>query len=172
MIPFIRRKGILGRIVTRYLNYRGCVSQLFLHFLTKRGELFTWEIKRCSGYKEGSQQVARFGIESMHGRWDAKHKPRDYGSARNFGSGLRDWRTFFADPLQGWAAFPGHPYLMAAQPGHISILTGQTEHAWVLLARAKGSPFVSYKRSLKVARLGRWPCFPGQLFFKWTGSYN
>ena len=30
-----------GRRVTRYLNYRGWVSQLFIHFLTKRGELFT-----------------------------------------------------------------------------------------------------------------------------------
>ena len=29
-------------------------------------------------------------IESMHGRWDAKNNPRDYGIARNFGSGLRD----------------------------------------------------------------------------------
>ena len=26
-------------------------------------------------------------------RWDAKNNPRDYGIARNFGSGLRDWRT-------------------------------------------------------------------------------
>ena len=26
-------------------------------------------------------------------RWDAKNNPRDYGIARNAGSGLRDWRT-------------------------------------------------------------------------------
>ena len=31
-----------------------------------------------------------FGIESMHGRWGAKNNPRDYGIARNLGSGLRD----------------------------------------------------------------------------------
>ena len=26
-------------------------------------------------------------------RWDAKNNPRDYGIARNLGSGLRDWKT-------------------------------------------------------------------------------
>ena len=40
----------------------------------------------------------------------------------------------------------------------------QSEHAWVLLARAKGSTFFSYKSSLKLNRLGGWPFFPGQLF--------
>ena len=29
----------------------------------------------------------------MRGRWDAKSNPRDYGIARNFGSGLRDRKT-------------------------------------------------------------------------------
>ena len=29
----------------------------------------------------------------MHGKRDAKNNPRDYGIARNFGSGLRDWKT-------------------------------------------------------------------------------
>ena len=32
-------------------------------------------------------------IESMLGRRDAKDNPRGYGIARNFGSGLRDWKT-------------------------------------------------------------------------------
>ena len=31
-------------------------------------------------------------VSSMHGRWDAKNNPRNYATARNFGSGLRDWR--------------------------------------------------------------------------------
>ena len=35
----------------------------------------------------------RFGIEGMRARLDAKSNPRDYGMARNFGSGLRNWRT-------------------------------------------------------------------------------
>ena len=34
-----------------------------------------------------------FGIESMSGRWDARNSHRDYVIERNFGSGLRDWRT-------------------------------------------------------------------------------
>ena len=34
-----------------------------------------------------------FGIDGMLGRWDAKKPPRDYGIARSFGSGIRDWRT-------------------------------------------------------------------------------
>ena len=33
-----------------------------------------------------------------------------------------------------------------------------------LLARAKGSTFFSYKRSVKLTRLGGWPSCPGQLF--------
>ena len=33
---------------------------------------------------------ASFWIESMLGEWDAKNNLRDYGIARNFGSGLRD----------------------------------------------------------------------------------
>ena len=37
--------------------------------------------------------VARFGIEGMPARLDGKKNPREYGIARNFGSGLRDWRT-------------------------------------------------------------------------------
>jgi len=36
---------------------------------------------------------ARFGIENMRGRWDAKNNPRYYGIARNFGSVLRDRKT-------------------------------------------------------------------------------
>ena len=32
----------------------------------------------------------------MRGRWDAKSNPRDYGIARNFGSGLRDRKTLCA----------------------------------------------------------------------------
>ena len=34
-----------------------------------------------------------FGIESIRGRWDAKNNPRNYGIARNLGSGLRDRKT-------------------------------------------------------------------------------
>ena len=34
-----------------------------------------------------------YSIESMSGRWDAKNSHRDYVIKRNFGSGLRDWRT-------------------------------------------------------------------------------
>ena len=29
----------------------------------------------------------------MRGRWDAKYNPRDHGIARNFGSGLREWKN-------------------------------------------------------------------------------
>ena len=43
---------------------------------------------RDSGFESKIQ--ACFGTESMLGRWDAKNNPRDYGIARNFGSGLRD----------------------------------------------------------------------------------
>ena len=32
-------------------------------------------------------------IKIMRGRWDTKNNPRGYGIARNFWSGLRDWRT-------------------------------------------------------------------------------
>ena len=46
---------------------------------------------RHSGFE--SKIGARFEIESIRERWDAKNNPRDYGIARNFGSGLRDWRT-------------------------------------------------------------------------------
>ena len=42
-------------------------------------------------FKEKSGPGIR--IESMHGKRDAKNNPRDYGIARNFGSGLRDRRT-------------------------------------------------------------------------------
>ena len=42
-------------------------------------------------YSEFESKIgASFGIESMLGRWDSKNNPRDYGIARNFGSGLRD----------------------------------------------------------------------------------
>ena len=41
-----------------------------------------------SGFE--SKIGASFEIESMLGRWDAKNNPRDYGIARNFGSGSRD----------------------------------------------------------------------------------
>ena len=37
----------------------------------------------------------------MRGRWDAKNDPRDYGIARNFGSGLRDWKTLLRT-LYNW----------------------------------------------------------------------
>ena len=40
---------------------------------------------RDSGFE--SKIEACFGIESMLARWDAKNNPRDYGIARNFGSG-------------------------------------------------------------------------------------
>ena len=43
---------------------------------------------RDTGFK--SKIRARFGIESMCGRWDAKNNPQDYGIERNCGSGLRD----------------------------------------------------------------------------------
>ena len=43
-----------------------------------------------------------FGIESVHGRWDAKNNHRDYGIARNFGSGSRDWRTLLGT-LSFWS---------------------------------------------------------------------
>ena len=43
---------------------------------------------RRSGFE--SKIGACSGIESMLGKWDAKNNPRDYGIARNFGSGLRD----------------------------------------------------------------------------------
>ena len=43
---------------------------------------------RDSGFE--SKIGACFGIESVIARWDAKNNPRDYGIARNFGSGLRD----------------------------------------------------------------------------------
>ena len=33
---------------------------------------------------------ARFGIESLHGRWDVKNNHRGYGIARKFGSGLKN----------------------------------------------------------------------------------
>ena len=36
----------------------------------------------------------------MRGRWDAKNNPRDYRIARNFKSGLRDWRTLLGTLLQ------------------------------------------------------------------------
>ena len=35
----------------------------------------------------------KMGAIWNRGRWDAKNNDRDYGIARNFGSGLRDWRT-------------------------------------------------------------------------------
>ena len=34
--------------------------------------------------------MARFGIESMRRRWDAKNNPRDHGIAQSFRLGLRD----------------------------------------------------------------------------------
>ena len=43
---------------------------------------------RGSGFE--SKIGASFVIESMLGRWDSKNNLRDYGIARNFGSGLRD----------------------------------------------------------------------------------
>ena len=46
---------------------------------------------RDSGFQ--SKIGRSFGIKSMPGRWDSKNNPRDYGIERNFGSGLRDWRT-------------------------------------------------------------------------------
>ena len=42
---------------------------------------------------------ARFGIESMRERWDAKSNLRDYGIARKFGSGLRDRKTLLGTLL-------------------------------------------------------------------------
>ena len=35
----------------------------------------------------------------MRGRWAAKNNPRDYGVARSFGAGLRDWRTLLGTLL-------------------------------------------------------------------------
>ena len=35
----------------------------------------------------------------MRGRWDAKSNPRDYGIARNFGSGSRDRKTLLGTLL-------------------------------------------------------------------------
>ena len=35
----------------------------------------------------------------MRGRRGAKYNPRDYGIARNFGSGLRDLKTLLGTPL-------------------------------------------------------------------------
>ena len=43
---------------------------------------------RDSGFE--SKIGKSLGIESMLGRCDAKNNPRDHGTARNFGSGLRD----------------------------------------------------------------------------------
>ena len=46
---------------------------------------------RDSGFE---RKIGRsFGIKSMPGRWDSKNNARDYGIARNFGSGLGDWKT-------------------------------------------------------------------------------
>ena len=48
--PFIWRKVVPGRRVTR-LPELPWASQLFLHFLTKLGEPFTWETKSWLGWK-------------------------------------------------------------------------------------------------------------------------
>ena len=46
------------------------------------------------GIRDFKREIgARFGIESMRGRWDAKSNPRDYGIARKLGSGLRERKT-------------------------------------------------------------------------------
>ena len=62
------------------------------------GEGPQWAILRYSGFPlfeardSGfeSKIEARFGLESLRGRWDAKNNPRDYGIARNLKSGLPD----------------------------------------------------------------------------------
>ena len=38
-------------------------------------------------------------VASRSRRWDAKYNHHDYGIARNFGSGLRDWRTLLGIPF-------------------------------------------------------------------------
>ena len=50
------------------------------------------------GNRDYKKNRARFGIESITGGRMWKNNPRDYGIARNFGSGLRDWRTVLGTP--------------------------------------------------------------------------
>ena len=68
---------------------------------------------RDSGFE--SKIGARFGIESIRERWDAKNNPRDYGIARNFGSGLRDWRTLFGTLQYGMLCSCSKAYVMLCQ---------------------------------------------------------
>ena len=50
------------------------------------------------GNRDYKKNRARFGIESITGGRMWKNNPRDYGIARNFESGLRDWRTVLGTP--------------------------------------------------------------------------
>ena len=51
--------------------------------------IFIWG----SGFGILKRNRGDFVCVSMCGRWDAKSNPRDYGIARNLGSGLRDRKT-------------------------------------------------------------------------------
>ena len=77
------------------------ISCLEGHQLVFRDPGFPLFEARDSGFE--SKIGARFGIESIRERWDAKNNPRDYGIARNFGSGLRDWRTLLGTLCLGYA---------------------------------------------------------------------
>ena len=56
------------------------------------GQLFRpyWGLFEARDLGFESKIEGSLEIESMLGMWDAKNNPRDYGIARNFGSGLRN----------------------------------------------------------------------------------
>ena len=63
-----------------------CVSQFFSG---SRVISLIW----CSRFGIWKQNKGEIQDESLHERWDVKNNPWDQGIARNFGSGLRDWKN-------------------------------------------------------------------------------
>ena len=101
---------------------------------------------------------ANFSYISFQNLANRLHEKQKVGSARRVGS-------------------PSYSLLAGPTFLHINTLArlaGSTPSRWdnqsmrelccQLLARAKGSPFFQYKRSVKLTRLGGWPSCPGQLF--------
>ena len=96
---------------------------------------------------------ANFSYISLQNLANRLHEKQKVGSAgrvtRLAGSPFYDGRV----TLLAGANFS--PYKQFGSPSRVNFVEArQSEHARALLARAKGSTFFSYKRSLKLTRLG------------------